>query len=372
MTSSKTPRPLVLVALDWYLPAYRAGGPVRSMANLVEALGDDIDFRIVTGDRDLGADAPLPVRTGTWHTVGKAQVLYLSPADQTASQWRTLLAELQPDQLYLNSLFSRPFSRLPWRAARHMGTPTLLAPRGMLGQGALSIKPWRKRLWLWTQRLTRRYRNLTWHASTEAERREIHRWFPKAEVAVALNLPAPFQPLPPADRKVLRLLSVGRIHPIKNHRFGLALAQRLQASGHDVEYHIAGPLEDPAEARRLQAESDAVSLVLHGAVPPTELPAHFAAAHLVLVPSFNENFGHAVAEAVAAARPVLVSDQTAWLHMRSGSTVRCLPLGLDLWHAAAMELLRMSAANIESESKDTHQCCLLSPSHLAAQRKLFP
>ena len=372
MTSSKATRPLVLVAVDWFLPAYRAGGPVRSIANLVAALGDDIDFRIVTGNRDLGADAPLPVRPGTWHRVGKAQVLYLSSAEQTAARWKALLLELKPDQLYLNSLFSGPFSRLPWRVARHMGTPTLLAPRGMLGRGALSIKPWRKRLWLLAQRLTGRYRDLTWHASTEAERQEIRRWFPGAEVAVALNLPTPFHPLPPAESSVLRLLSVGRIHPIKNYRFALALAQRLQASGLDVEYHIVGPLEDPAETRRLQAESGAVPLVLHDAVPPTELRVHFSAAHLVLVPSFNENFGHAVAEAVAAARPVLVSDQTAWSNMTAGPTVRCLPLDEDQWLGAASELLAMSPRVVETCSANTHAECLLSPSHLAAQRQLFP
>lgn len=372
MTSSDAPRPLVLVAMDWYLPAYRAGGPVRSIANLVAALGDDVDFRIVTGNRDLGTDAPLPVAPDTWHTVGKAQVLYLSSAEQTATRWQALLSELKPDQLYLNSLYSGPFSRLPWRVARQMGTPTLLAPRGMLGHGALSIKPWRKRLWLWLQRLTGRYRNLTWHASTEAERQEIHRWFPGAKVTVALNLPTPFHPLPSAKSGALRLLSVGRIHPIKNYRFGLAVAQRLRASGLNVEYHIVGPLEDTAEAWRLEAESGAVPLVLHGAVPPTELRPHFAAAHLVLVPSFNENFGHAVAEAVAAARPVLVSDQTAWSNMTAGPSVRCLPLDENQWHEAASELLAMSPTELESCSAETHAKCLLSPSHLAAQRKLFP
>ena len=84
------------------------------------------------------------------------------------------------------------------------------------------------------------------------------------------------------------------------------------------------------------------------------------------------NAAATVAEAVAAARPVLVSDQTAWQHMESGSTVRCLPLELDLWLAAAMELLQMPASDLETESRDTHQRCLLSPSHLATQRKLFP
>ena len=370
MTSSDR-RPLVLVAIDWYLPAYRAGGPVRSVANLVNALGDDVDFRIVTGDRDLGASEPLPVEMNTWESFGKAQVLHLPPAQQTAAHWTALLTELQPDRLYLNSLYSGPFSRLPWRVARKLGVATTLAPRGMLGEGALSIKPLRKRTWLTVQRWTGRYADLTWHASTDAEREEIQRWFPEARIQVALNLPTPFAGLPPALRPPIRLLSVGRIHPIKNYSFGVELAKMLRAWGHDVEYHIVGPLEDGGEAQHLEAQADGISLKLIGPVPPTALQPHVEAAHLVMVPSFNENFGHAVAEAVAAARPVLVSDRTAWTHMNPGPTVRCLPLDLDAWFQAANDLLSMSASDLESSARDTHARCLLSPSHLAAQRALF-
>ena len=85
--ASPESRPTVLIAIDWYLPAFRAGGPIRSIANLVAALGDDIDFRIVCGDRDLGASEPLPVDLDTWHTIGKALVLYLPKADWTAARW---------------------------------------------------------------------------------------------------------------------------------------------------------------------------------------------------------------------------------------------------------------------------------------------
>ena len=73
----KGTRPVVLVAIDWYLPAYRAGGPIRSIANLVAALGDEIDFRIVCGNRDLGESEDLPVKANTWTTFGKSQVQYL-------------------------------------------------------------------------------------------------------------------------------------------------------------------------------------------------------------------------------------------------------------------------------------------------------
>ena len=77
MTSDKATRPVVLVAIDWYLPAYRAGGPIRSIANLVAALGDEIDFRIVCGNRDLGESEDLQVKANTWTTFGKSQVQYL-------------------------------------------------------------------------------------------------------------------------------------------------------------------------------------------------------------------------------------------------------------------------------------------------------
>ena len=387
-------RPVVLVAIDWYLPAFRAGGPIRSVANLIAALGDEFDFRIVCGNRDLGAEEPLGV-SGKWTAVGKAQVRYLSPEEWTAEVWRRLLVEVQPDRLYLNSLYSGPFSRLPWKVARAMGVPTTLAPRGMLGPGALSIKPWRKRLWLAAQRLTGRYGNLTWHASTEQEASEIRAWFPQAKIQTALNLPVPFQPLPypseedfPEGRSeghpegrpkshnpsAIRLLSVGRVHPIKNYGFGLALAQSLSGPDRPVVYHIVGPLEDKEEAGRLQAQAKAIDFVelkLEGPVPPHETAAQFGWAQLVLVPSFNENFGHSVAEAVACARPAIVSDQTAWSAMEHGDSVRCLPLEVDKWHTAASALLDLGQDELVESSRHTHAQCLLSPAHLAAQRALF-
>src|SRR5688500_2857751 len=60
----KTPVP---VLMDWYKPFFKAGGPVRSMVNLVEHLQGTIDFHIVTGDRDYMAEAPPPgLRTNGW------------------------------------------------------------------------------------------------------------------------------------------------------------------------------------------------------------------------------------------------------------------------------------------------------------------
>ena len=37
----------ILVFIDWYKPAYKAGGPISSVYNLTELLGDEIQFYIV-------------------------------------------------------------------------------------------------------------------------------------------------------------------------------------------------------------------------------------------------------------------------------------------------------------------------------------
>ena len=375
MTSTKAKdrhRPRILVALDWYLPAYRAGGPIRSISNLIATLGDEFDFRVICGNQDLGQKEPLPVETSIWHTVGKAQVMYWPQSHWTATHWQTLLLDLQPDMLYINSLYSGPFGRLPLKVAKTLAIPTTLAPRGMLGAGALSIKPLRKKAWLWLQRATGHLEHITWHASTQQEAQEIQRWFPRANIHIALNLPVPFSPLQPSKTGGgIHLLSVGRVHPIKNYRFGLELAQKLSDQGHDVTYRIVGPIEDEAEALHLNAHSQGVKLEWMGATPPQEIQPHFGWSDLVLVPSFNENFGHAVAEGVAHGKPVLVSDQTAWSDMNPGATVQCLPLDIHTWLYAAATLLAMSPEECIQSSKATYENCLLDARHLAAQRALF-
>lgn len=371
MTSTDR-RPVILTAIDWYLPAYRAGGPIRSLSNVVAALGDEIDFRIVCGNRDLGSEADLEVATGTWRTVGKAKVQYLPPAAWTEAIWQALIAEVQPDRLYLNSLYSGPFSRLPWKVARRMGVPTTLAPRGMVGAGALAIKPLRKRVWLTLQRWTGGYDGITWHASTEQEAREIRNWFPVANIKVALNLPVPFAPLPPARRDgPIVILSVGRVHPIKNYGLGVQLAKALAQKGHEVTYRIVGPIEDELEAQQLRDLASGINLELVGPMPPDEIRSRFGDAHLVLVPSLNENFGHTVAEALAAARPVIVSDQTVWSTMKTGPTVACLPLDVEQWTASAEHMLGMTAETVAKHSEATYRDCLMDDRHLAAQRNLF-
>ena len=49
----------ILVFIDWFLPGTNSGGPVRSVSNMIEHLGGDYEFLVVTRDTDYCANKPL-------------------------------------------------------------------------------------------------------------------------------------------------------------------------------------------------------------------------------------------------------------------------------------------------------------------------
>ena len=97
-------KPNVLTFCGHYLPGYKSGGPVRSIANMVNILSDEISFSIVTSDRDLLDRMPYPgIKVDSWNSVGKAQVYYCSPENRSIRSFSRLINATPHDILYLNS-----------------------------------------------------------------------------------------------------------------------------------------------------------------------------------------------------------------------------------------------------------------------------
>lgn len=134
----------VLTLLDHYLPGVKFGGPLRTVANMVQWLGQETNFEIITRDRDLGdscayADVPLH----TWASVGDARVMYISPEELTFRRLYSVITQTQYDIMYMNSFLSRPFTLKPM-LLRHFGKitrkPVVIAPRGEFSPGALALQ----------------------------------------------------------------------------------------------------------------------------------------------------------------------------------------------------------------------------------------
>ena len=202
---ASTYRPRVLVVIGHYVPSYRAGGPVRSIAAWVAHLGNDLDISIVCLDRDLGENTPYPeVPSGTWVQHDRCRVLYLPPRAFNLYRARRLLQETVPDTVYLNSLFSVPFAVDFLLAARlvHPRPKIVLAPRGQLDPSALGLKRLKKQVFLRVCRPLRIFRDVHWQASSDVEADEIRRNFgPDAAVTVARNLHVPSEVPRPTGRR---------------------------------------------------------------------------------------------------------------------------------------------------------------------------
>ncbi|MEX5309950.1 glycosyltransferase [Kocuria sp. CPCC 205297] len=105
----------------------------------------------------------------------------------------------------------------------------------------------------------------------------------------------------------LRLVGVGALIDRKRPVLALETVAELVRRGVDVHYTLVGkgPLMEslPETARELGIED---RVVLTGAVPPAEIAQRLSDAHIFFLPSAQENFFTAVAEAIAAGRPAAV------------------------------------------------------------------
>jgi hypothetical protein len=129
----------VLICLDWYEPGFKAGGPIRSVANIVNALKDEFEFYILTSAYDLGeTETYKDVELDQWFDKDGVMLKYMCRDSMIPSAIKGNILEIDPDVIYLNSLFSRLYTLVPMTLVKKI--PIIIAPRGMLGEGALEIK----------------------------------------------------------------------------------------------------------------------------------------------------------------------------------------------------------------------------------------
>ncbi len=318
-------RPIILTLLPHYLPGFKAGGPIRTVSNMVDLLSDRFDFRIVTSDRDYGDAEPFPgIAPDTWIDTGRERRYYADAAHRTLRSFARRITEVGPDVVYLNSLFDATFSIAPLLARRlgmvGAGPAWVIAPRGECSRGAMALKAPKKRLFLGLARLLGLHRGLTWQASSVHEAEDIRRELGvdagsivvapnPTESAGAFVAPESVGTEPPP----LEICFLSRVSPKKNLAFAL---EALAAVRVPVRFHVYGPVEDgeyAAECRRIEARCPPhVAVTWHGEVAHENVRPTIARHHLFLFPTGGENFGHVIFEALAAGVPVLVSDRTPW------------------------------------------------------------
>lgn len=318
-------RPRVLVMTDYYLPGFKAGGPIRTLSNIIEHLGDEFSFIVLTRDRDLGAKNPYPEIGKGRLCLGEAEVLYMAPGDLTFSDIGLKIRESAPDLIYLNSFFSPYFSIIPMVLNR-LGfipqIPTIISPRGEFALSALKLKSFKKRCYVFFAKLLGFVDLVVWQASGEHEASDIRREFPNAQIVVAPDLPPliPKARLPKKHAKVqgrLNLVFLSRISPMKNLHTALEILSKLNKG--EIVFDIWGPIEDQSYWRKctklFASLPENITATYRGEVFPERVHEVFSGYDVFFLPTLGENFGHVILESLGAGLPVLISDRTPWRNL---------------------------------------------------------
>ncbi len=226
----------------------------------------------------------------------------------------------QADIVHIHGLWEEVVHQAA-RGARAAGRPYVITPHGMLDPWSLAQKWLKKRLYL-AWRLERDLRQAAAiHCITDVERRLAAPWIPASHAIVepaGIQLrdfdPAtsgePFRRQFPeiGNRRIVLFLS--RVHPKKG--LDLLIPAMSDFRGEDIVLAIVGPGDD-AYLRELHVlirnHRLENQVVITGMVDNSIRVSALSAAELLVLPSYQENFGLVVVEALAMERPVVVSDQ---------------------------------------------------------------
>lgn len=313
-------KPKIALMIDWYLPGTKAGGPVRSVYSLVSLLKPWFDFYIITTNTDLGENEPYQdVEPDTLFLKEDVHYYYFSNGRAGAATIMALLKQIRPDLIYLNSFWSFHFSISIVRLRKKglIKTPVLLAPRGMLGKGALGLKSMKKRIFLALSRFCGWYRNITFHATQEQEKHDILDKFRSGRVIVAPNINSGSVVANKSTKEInqLNLFYLSRVAKVKNLHFALEILKGIPA-GYQVNYDIFGNMEDMDYWNTcmeiIATLPGHIKVTYKGELQFNEVQSIISGYNCLLLPTLNENFGHSIVESLMCGCPVIISDQTPW------------------------------------------------------------
>ncbi len=342
----------IIIFSGRYLPGHKDGGPLRTIINVTEALGDEYDFHIVCLDRDHGDTAPYPnIKRNAWNRVGKAKVWYVSPGGFTNDLILKLIDGM--DCVYLTSFYDDyGYKALMLKRRGEFQQPVYLASMGVFSAGALSHKALKKKAFIAGCKLLGLFKEITWSVTSELEASDLKCVIGnKAKYIVAEDLPRSSVPgRTETQHELMRVAFLSRICPKKNL---LRAIQELQNVKEKMHFTIYGPAEDQEYWRKCQEAlkqmRDNVTWTYQGDVPTEQVQVVLAQNDVFFLPTLGENYGHVIFEALSVGCIPVISDQTPWQRIMDQGAGYVLPL--DGCFAEVLDSLARNTHRDEIASK---------------------
>lgn len=313
----------IFILIDNFYPAYKGGGPIQSITNLILSLENEYNVYVITSAYDLRSKIIMPgIKPNTWNNVLLPQskktimVWYGEKVNPDYRAFKKLILEKKPDFVYMNGIFSYSLFLAPLLTIKNLHTKPklIICPRGMLQKGALADKSFKKKIYLKVLKFSGLANKAMWHATNVEEKEDILKYFVVNNgVVIAMNIPKePVGQVSLAEKLSgnLQLIYLSLITEKKNLLFLLRLIKATE----NISLDIYGPVKDNAywnECHKLINEMTHKAKYL-GDVLPLEVQKTFSKYHASVLLTKGENFGHALYESLSVGRPIITSNFTPW------------------------------------------------------------
>jgi glycosyltransferase involved in cell wall biosynthesis len=319
---------LLFVSPSFY-PAFHYGGPTFINRAFCDALGKTEHLKVDVLTTDSNGPERIDLKTARANHRESYAITYcrriVRPDISVSLLWRLPAMIKRADAVHLNGVYS--FTTLPTLALCALfRKPLVWSTMGALQRWQGTTRKKAKRAWERACDMLCDSNRVLMHVTSEVEKVESLDKIKRASAFVLRNgidIPTLSPGVHHGKSEILRLLYIGRLHPIKGIE-NLLRALKLVTS--KVQLDICGEGDADYE-ERMRSLADALQLDeivhFHGRVDGEKKEEHFRAADLCVVPSFKEAFCTVLLESLARGVPVIASRGIPWQRLEE--------VGCGLW-----------------------------------------
>lgn len=318
-----------------------SGGPARSSQGLVAALEKSgVETWLVVFNKN-----DQPWMDGVVHFKAFERNNYWG----LKREFGQFVDKIKPDIIHIHGLWVSAV-HLACVIARQKKIPYIIAPRGMLEPWAINYKKWKKIIALFLYQREDLKKAGVLHATSEKEKSQIQLLGFSQKIVVSPNIimfpeSTPSCIIREDGKKIILFLS--RIHPVKGLLILVEAAFHLKKMGLLSEWHVeyAGPdyelhlKEVQGRIASLGLENDFSYL---GNLDDEHKWGAYSRADLFVLPTYSENFGVVILEALYAGIPVITTKGTPWEELEIEQCGKWIDIGVEPLVVALQELMSLS------------------------------
>lgn len=326
-----------------YIPSLTisTGGVAAYLSVLSAELGKLVELHIATSEEG-----------GTAVETPNAVVHRISPGLLSYFPAKELLSELCPDVVHVNGCW-QPQLAFFQRAAESLQIPVVLSPHGMLEPWIVKRHYWTRKwpaIQLYQRGLVKRADYL--HATAETEKDNLLRLGWNSRITVIPNA-VNIEELPLKDnwRIKKRIVFMSRLHVKKGIELLLEALSHLKPGLDGYEVIIAGEgAPDYVQTLKKASISFGLSEIVKfvGGVYGAEKVQLLQSADIFLLPTYSENFGIVVAEALACGTPVITTYGTPWKELKENECGWYIPIGANALEQTLKKAISTKEEDLES------------------------